>query len=96
MADRASREPASRRRHPAAKKKAGTEDTRVELLNVNHPGRKGLRVNAAKYEQVKRAILAAVPRGGEGLPFVDLFDAVVERVSGTVFEGASLSWYTTR
>ncbi len=70
-------------------------DRKVQTLNPN-TGRPDVRVDAAKYEAVRKAILAAVPRGGEGIRFKDLAEAVRAQLPGEeVPGGGSVSWYTT-
>jgi len=59
------------------------------------PGKKAKRIDRWKYEAVRKAILAALPRGGEGMLFEDLPDQVERRLSAD--ERAWLGvvkWYT--
>ena len=49
-----------------------------------------------KYEAVRRAILAAVPKKGEGLPFKQLPGKVRELLPADALANlGSVSWYTT-
>ncbi len=49
-----------------------------------------------KYDSVRNAILAAVPRSGEGLLFNELPSRVRELLSPELLENlGSVSWYTT-
>lgn len=66
-----------------------------ETLNVNK-GSGGTRVDKDKYEVVKRAILAAVPKNREGILFKDLPRLVAERLPEKIGPArGSVSWYTT-
>ena len=67
----------------------------VQTKNVNK-GVGGLRVDQAKYDAVKKAILAVVPRGGEGMLFKDLPKAVAGELPEAIGPTkGSMSWYTT-
>lgn len=80
------------------KASAGTKKrARVETRNVNYAkGAGGTRIEAAKYEAVKRAILKAVPRSARGIEFLDLIDAVKEHLpGGKIPGGGSIPWYVT-
>lgn len=49
----------------------------ILTLNVNYPkGKGGTRMNAERYEVYCKAILKAVPRSRDGIPFSDLSAAV--------------------
>jgi hypothetical protein len=56
-------------------------------------GKKAPRVNAARYEAMRGAILAVVPGKGEGIPFAALPRLVAGRLPKDVFRGASVPWY---
>ena len=60
-----------------------------------HPeaGKQGTRIDAAKYEAMKAALLAVVPAAGGGIPFQDLADAVQPHLPAELFANASVSWY---
>ncbi len=62
-----------------------------------HPeaGKQGTRVDVAKYEAMKAALLAVVPAAGDGIPFQDLAGAVRPHLPAEVFANASVSWYVT-
>lgn len=68
---------------------------KVTTLNPN-TGRPSVRIDATKYAAVRKAILAALPRRGPGLPFLDLPAAVETRLpNGEIPGGGSLTWYVT-
>lgn len=53
-------------------------------------------IDGWKYEAVRKAILKAVPRSGEGLAFKELPGRVREQLSADALEKlGSVSWYTT-
>ncbi|HKQ47693.1 MAG TPA: hypothetical protein VJZ71_06470 [Phycisphaerae bacterium] len=55
----------------------------------------GFAVTIEKYEPIRTAILASVPRGGPGLTFKELVARVAAQVSADLFPKAgSVSWYT--
>lgn len=67
---------------------------KIETLNVTGAG--GVRIDKSVYNAVKKAILAAVPRTGEGLLFKDLPREVAARVPASMFaKRGSASWYAT-
>lgn len=64
-----------------------------ERVLTEHPeGKKGVRIRADRYQVIKSAILAALPKNG-GLSFEDLGNRVREALSGS-FRG-SVGWYCT-
>ena len=55
----------------------------------------GFAVTAEKYESIRKAILAAVPRNKEGVSFKELVESVAGRVPNALFpKRGSVSWYT--
>ena len=60
-----------------------------------HPeaGKQGTRIDAAKYEAMKAALLAVVPATGDGVRFMDLGEAVEPHLPDELFADASVSWY---
>ncbi len=70
-------------------------DNRVTTRNVNYPRGGGKRIERGMYEAVRKAILAVVPRSREGVPFKDLPRLVAARAPRSLFQGRSVSWYTT-
>jgi hypothetical protein len=66
---------------------------RVETKNVN-TGKAGPRIDAAKYEATKKALLKAIPRSARGIAFADLNDAVREHLpAGELPGGGAIPWY---
>lgn len=59
------------------------------------PGKKAKRIDRWKYEAVRKAILAALPRRGEGMLFGDLPDEVERRLpAGDRARLGVIKWYT--
>ena len=60
-----------------------------------HPeaGKQGTKIDAAKYEAMKAALLAVLPADDAGFPFQDLADAVRPHLPTELFANASISWY---
>jgi hypothetical protein len=67
---------------------------RVMTRSVN-TGRDNVRIAREMYDAMRKAILAVVPRRGEGLPFERLPREVARRLPKRVFAGASIPWYAT-
>jgi hypothetical protein len=81
-----------------AKRGAGRARAKtIETLNVNYAkGEGGTRIDAAKYEAVKKAILKAVPKSERGIEFRELGAAVEEHLpGGKIPGGGSIMWYVT-
>ena len=69
------------------------DDDRIQTL---HPekGKQGVRIERAKYEPMRRAILAAVPRLEAGISFKELKEAVRPHLAAAGFPPeASVNWY---
>jgi hypothetical protein len=58
-------------------------------------GKRGPRVDAARYDAMKTALLAVIPKAGDGVRFVDLEGLVEKRLPQATFAGASVLWYAT-
>jgi len=66
----------------------------MKTRNVNK-GSRGFAVTIEKYEPIRKAILASVPRGGPGITFRELVAAVAALVPADLFpKEGSVSWYT--
>jgi len=66
----------------------------MKTKNVNK-GSRGFAVTAEKYEPIRKAVLAAVPRNREGVNFKELVASVRDRVPKELFpKRGSVSWYT--
>ncbi|MCO6435589.1 MAG: hypothetical protein J5J06_00700 [Phycisphaerae bacterium] len=67
----------------------------VLTLNVT-PGASGTRIDREKYDRVREAILAVVPRSRDGVAFKSLPKLVAGQVPKALFPAkGSASWYTT-
>jgi len=58
-------------------------------------GGTGAQISPNRYDALRRAILAAVPKHKDGVALAELTRAVAARVPKQLFRGASLRWYTT-
>jgi uncharacterized protein DUF6958 len=66
----------------------------MKTKNVNK-GSRGFAVTVEKYEPIRKAILASVPRNREGVSFKELVASVTGRVPKGLFpKRGSVSWYT--
>ena len=66
---------------------------KIEVLNVNHPG-KSNRVDGVKYEAMKKAILATMPAGEPGVKIAEASSAARARLPEDVFPGgATAGWW---
>lgn len=65
----------------------------VVVENVNTPGRTA-RVNAQKYEAMRRALLKALPLGRPGLTQLQMMDAVLPHLPAALWPGgAKAAWW---
>ena len=67
----------------------------IQTRNVNYRAGGGKLIDLDKYTAVKKAILAAVPRGERGITLTQLMRAVPSRVPKPLFRGTRVSWYAT-
>ena len=66
---------------------------KIEIENVNHPGRTE-RVDRAKYEAMKTALLAVLPTTSPGLTVAEAQAALIPLLPQTLFpEGAKAGWW---
>jgi hypothetical protein len=66
---------------------------KIEVENVNHPG-KSERVDRAKYEAMRAAMMAALPTGGAALTAAELKTAVLPALPDALFPGGSTAgWW---
>ena len=56
-------------------------------------GKKSRRVDAARYEAMRTALLRVVPGDGEGVAFASLPGLVATGLPADMFRGASIPWY---
>lgn len=63
------------------------------MLNVNVPGRVS-RVDAAKYEAMKRAILQVTPKQSPGLSAAEMVEQVAPHLPGELWpNGEKIGWW---
>lgn len=68
-------------------------NTLVEAENVNHPG-KTERVEARKYHEMRRVLLARVPKDRPGMVLAELSALVLPHLSEEIFPGgATAGWW---
>jgi hypothetical protein len=66
---------------------------KIEIENVLSPGRK-VRVDAGKYEAMKKALLAVLPRAAPGLTVAELKLRLLPLLPEALFpEGAKAGWW---
>ena len=66
---------------------------KVEVKNVNHPGQIR-RVDAAKYEAMKRAMLNVLPKQAPGMNQKEIASAVVSELPDELFpQGETAGWW---
>ncbi len=74
--------------------KFNSQEKAMKTKNVNK-GSRGFAVTAEKYEPIRKAILASIPRSQDGMSFKELVAAVKGRVSEELFpKRGSVAWYT--
>lgn len=68
-------------------------DDKVTVKNVNVPGRTS-RVNAAKYQAMKQAMLQALPTEDPGLTQAEMREAVLPHLPDDLYPGgATAGWW---
>ena len=68
-------------------------DDKIEVENINTPGRTS-RVNAAKYDAMREAYLAVLPKASPGMTQAEVMDAVRPRLPEALFPGGATSgWW---
>ena len=66
----------------------------MKTRNVNS-GSRGFSVTSEKYQPIRKAILASLPRSRAGMTFTALVSSVQQRVPKALFpKPGSVSWYT--
>ncbi|MEM7262870.1 MAG: hypothetical protein AAF488_12835 [Planctomycetota bacterium] len=66
----------------------------IETRNVT--GAQGARIRRDRYEAMRTALLAVIPKRKDGIPFRDLASAVEARLPGGELPGGgSIMWYVT-
>ena len=75
-------------------KSGKSSSIRVAVENVNHPGQTS-RVEKAKYDAMKKALLATLPRKAPGLTYKEMAAAVKAYLPSDLFPGgAKAGWWT--
>lgn len=69
-------------------------DERVQTLHPER-GKRGVRIEKAKYDGMRRALLKVIPRRKDGVLFRELRTLVEPHLDRQVFAGTSRSWYAT-
>jgi len=70
-----------------------SREKKTKVLNVNHPG-KSATISKEKYDLVSAALLAVVPRGGDGVELTRLPGLVKHRLSAKQRDAVgSVGWY---
>lgn len=68
-------------------------DDKIEIENVNKPG-KSERVDRAKYQAMRKALLAALPSEAPGLTVPDAKEALLPLLPDDLFpQGATAGWW---
>jgi hypothetical protein len=71
-------------------------DTTDRVLTLHPAGKSGVRIEKAKYDGMRRALLRAIPRRADGVRFLDLAEVVEEHLDPEVFTpDVSRPWYVT-
>lgn len=77
-----------------AAKPSGASGARVEIENVNHPGRSSL-VDAAMYGAMRAAVLAVLPASAPGLTQGEMRAAVLAHLPADLYPGgAKADWWS--
>lgn len=70
-----------------------SSDEKITVENVNVPGRTS-RVNAAKYQAMKQAMLRVLPREAPGLTQAEIREAVLAHLPDDLYPGGSTAgWW---
>lgn len=59
------------------------------------PWKERPRIDSARYDAMKAALLDVIPRTGEGVTFASLPRLVEKKLPRAPFKGASILWYAT-
>ncbi len=68
-----------------------------EMFQALHPdpSKNGTRVTKATYEAYRAALLQVIPAAAEGIPFVELSEAVTPHLSQELLDNTSPGWWVT-
>ena len=73
---------------------SGSAD-KIQLIHPD-PEKSAPRIELKKYTMVKNALIEGIPEDEPGVPFMDLFQIVEDRLSEDELQYlGSLNWYTT-
>lgn len=68
-------------------------DDKIEVENINTPGRT-TRLDRAKYEAMRKALLAVLPRKAPGMPVADAKAALLPKLPEALFPGGNTAgWW---
>lgn len=68
--------------------------TRDRILTRHPAGKQGVRIERAKYDAMRRALIAVIPRRRDGVAFGDLAELVKPKLARSAFPPeASIRWY---
>ncbi len=68
-------------------------EDKIEIENINTPGRTN-RVDRAKYDAMRDALLAVLPGEAPGLPVADAKEALLPRLPDVLFpQGKTAGWW---
>lgn len=74
----------------------GKKKTDDRILTLHPAGKQGVRIERAKYDQMRRALLRVIPSTKAGVPFKGLPDLVVGHLDRAVFPpGTGIGYYVT-
>ncbi len=75
-------------------KTKAADDSKITVRNVNVPGYE-MRVDRAKYEAARKALLKVLPRKAPGMTQREMFTAVRKHLPDKLFPaGATSGWWT--
>jgi len=73
---------------------AMNKSEKIDVENVNHPGHV-TRVDAHKYEAMKRAFLKILPKTSPGLTVAEIRERLIAHLPEELFpQGAKAGWWT--
>ncbi|HVL47311.1 MAG TPA: hypothetical protein VM889_02010 [Candidatus Thermoplasmatota archaeon] len=94
MPGRAKRTAKISKKAKTAGRKTAIDDGRLEVRNVNVPGRV-VRLDATKFKAIEKALLASLPRKAPGLTQAAMMEAVAARAPAALFPGGEkVGWWT--
>ncbi len=67
-------------------------EEKIEIQNINHPGKVN-RVDAAKYQLARAAMLKVLPKKEPGLTQAEMVVAMRKALPKSTFPGTTSSWW---